>query len=113
VLAVFLVAISVLGGCLLLIIPGIIFAVRLMFVNYIAAEKHISPMVALSESKRITKGYRWKIFGFLCVMGLINLLGLLCLIVGVLYTAPLTILATAILYKKLSGWTEAQEVKTA
>ena len=105
-----LVLLSVFGGMLLLIIPGIIFAVRLMFVTYIAAEKQMAPMEALRESKRITKGYRWKIFGFLLVLGLINILGFLCLIVGVLYTAPLTAIATGLLYKKLSSQTEAEPI---
>lgn len=103
-----IVALSIIGGLILFIIPGIIFAVRLAFVRYIAAEKQMSPMEALRESKRITKGIRWKLFGFFSVLVLINIVGVLCLFVGVLYTAPLSIIATAVLYKKLSSQTEAE-----
>jgi len=97
----FLVGISIIGGFLLLIVPGIIFAVRLTFATYFAIDKDVKPMEALRESKRITKGNRWKLYWFLVVCVFINILGLLCLIVGVLFTAPLTAIATAIVYKKL------------
>ena len=100
--ALLLVTISVIGGLVLLIIPGLIFLTRLSFAKYIAIEKKLSPMAALRESKRITKGHRWKIFLFLVIMLLINILGLICLIVGVFFTAPLTRIAHTILYKKLS-----------
>ncbi|MEI6022635.1 MAG: hypothetical protein WCQ32_02225 [bacterium] len=97
-----LIGLSIVGGLILLIVPGIIFAIRLMFAMYISVEKQIKPMAALKESKRITKGYRWKIFWFCCLMGLINILGFLCLFVGILYTIPLSKISTTLLYKKLS-----------
>ena len=106
VLAIILLGLSVVGGHILLIIPGIIFAVRLAFVKFIIIENEIKPMEALRESKRITKGYRWKLFWFFLVLLLINLLGLICLIVGIFYTAPLTALAVVIVYKKLSNRAE-------
>ncbi|MEI6316451.1 MAG: DUF975 family protein [bacterium] len=102
VVAIFLVGLSIVGGMILLIIPGIIFAIRLAFVKFIMVEKEMKPMEALRESKRITKGYRWKLFWFFLVVLFINILGLICLFVGLLYTAPLTALATVIVYKKLS-----------
>ncbi len=107
--ALLLVILSIFGGFLLLIIPGIIFLVRLMFVKFITTEKEITPRMALRESKRITKGYRWKLFFLMCVLILINIVGLICLIVGVFITAPLTTLAFAVAYKKLSQ----REVVTA
>ena len=103
VVAMFLVGLSVIGGFILVIIPGIIFAIRLAFVKYIIIDKETKPMQALRESKKITKGYRWKLFWFFLVILLINILGIICLVVGVFYTAPLTALATVIAYKKLSG----------
>ncbi len=106
-IAVLLVALSIFGGFILLIVPGIVFAVRLSFVKLIAVDKKLSPMAALKESKRITKGYRWKVLGFLTVCALINLLGFICLIVGTLYTGPLTNIARAVLYKKLVAKADA------
>lgn len=102
ILAMCLVGLSILGGFILFIIPAIIFAVRLALVKFIAIEKDLKPMAALKESKRITKGNRWKLFGFFVIMTLINILGFICLVVGVLFTAPLTALTLAVIYKKLS-----------
>ena len=109
VLAIFLVGLSIFGGILLLVIPGIIFGVRLAFAKYIAIENEMKPMQALRESKRITKGYRWKLFWFFLAILFVNILGLVCLLVGVFYTAPLTALATVIVYKKLSRKASTQQ----
>lgn len=100
---------SIIGGLILLIIPGIVFAVRLIFVKFIAVDQNLLPMDALRESKRITKGVRWKLFWFIILMLLLNILGFICLIVGVFYTAPLTALSFGILYKKLSAMSSENE----
>ena len=100
--AVLLMVVSVIGGTLLLIIPGIVFYVRLVFVKFITTEKEMSPRAALKESKRITKGHRWKLFFLLCAVILLNIVGFLCLVVGIFVTAPLSMLALAVAYKKLS-----------
>ena len=108
--ALFLVGISIVGGLLLLVIPGIIFAVRLSFVKYLIVEKDLKPMAALRESKRITKGNRWKLFWLYVVVFLVNLLGFICIIIGLFYTLPLTRLVIASVYKKLSDDVAVEEV---
>ena len=101
VLVIALVVLSVFGGLLLLVIPGIIFGIRLMFAKFIVIENDMKPMEALKESKRITKGVRWKLFWFSLTAILVVVIGLLCLIVGIFFAAPLVSLATAVIYKKL------------
>jgi uncharacterized membrane protein len=108
ILAIMLVVLSVVGGFILLIIPGIIFAVRLMFTKYIIIETNMTPMEALKESKRITKGVRWKLFWLSVISLFVILLGVLCLLVGVIFAAPLVSLATAIVYKKLRDQAQTQ-----
>lgn len=112
VLAIALVVLSVVGGMILLIIPGIIFAVRLMFVKYIIIENDFTPMQALRESKRITKGCRWKLFWFSIVAVLVVLLGFICLIVGIFFAAPLIALATASVYKTLRDQAKTETTET-
>lgn len=91
------------GGFLLLIIPGIILMIRYNFYEFILVDKNIGYIQGLSASWKITKGNFWK----LCLFGLtlvgINLLGLLALFVGLLVTIPLSMLATAYAYRKLSS----------
>jgi hypothetical protein len=91
----------VLVGFILLIVPGIIFALRYMFVPYIVMDKGLMPMDALRESARITYGYKWQLFGFFLLLVLLNILGLICLIVGLLVTVPITWLAVTRAYKTL------------
>jgi uncharacterized membrane protein len=92
-----------LGGYILLIIPGIMLSVWLCFTTFIAVEREIGPWEACRESARLTRGYRWKILGFFLVALLFNIIGAICLVVGLFYTIPVTILAFGLIYKKLSA----------
>ncbi|MDA3891477.1 MAG: hypothetical protein PF517_07395 [Salinivirgaceae bacterium] len=49
-------------GFAFLIIPGIIFACRLVFVPYLVMDKRLDPVKAVEESWRLTQGYGWRIF---------------------------------------------------
>jgi hypothetical protein len=91
----------ILGGFILLIIPGIVLSVRLCLVNFIASEKQVDLREALKESVRLTRGYRWKILGFFVAAFFFNVLGFLCLIVGGVYTSLVTVIAFGLIYKKL------------
>lgn len=91
----------VLVGILLLIIPGIIFSIRLQFVSFLILDKKLGPVEAIKESWKITKGSVWNLFLLGLALGLINLAGFLTLIIGLLWTIPTTSLATAYVYRKL------------
>ncbi|OHA87213.1 MAG: hypothetical protein A3A96_02670 [Candidatus Zambryskibacteria bacterium RIFCSPLOWO2_01_FULL_39_39] len=93
---------AVLGGLILLIIPGIIWAVRFSFAGLIVVDTNIGPIVAMKESYAITKGKFWKLLGFFVVLGLINILGVLVLIVGLLVSVPVSIFAWIYVYRELS-----------
>jgi len=95
-------SLSVLVGVLLLVIPGIYFAIRLMFASTLVAEKNIDPMEALRLSGMVTKGLIWKLLGFNLLVGLINICGVLLLGIGLLFTIPMTGIAMLIVYKKLT-----------
>lgn len=88
-------------GFILLIIPGIIFSVRLQFVNYLIVDKNLGPVDAIKKSWNMTRGNTWNLFFFGILIGLINILGLLCLVVGLFITVPLSMLASAFIYRKL------------
>lgn len=98
-----LIALIVLAGLILLIVPGVILAVMLMFTLYLVMDRKLGPIEALKESARITKGNRVQLFLFLLAIVGINILGLLVVFVGLLVTAPVTLIATAYAYRKLEG----------
>jgi len=93
---------TVLGGLLLLIIPGIIWLVRFSFSPVIVIDNKIGPIAAMKESYAITKGNFWKVLLFWLSIGLINLLGFICLGVGLLVTIPVSTFAIIHVYRELS-----------
>ncbi|HOF44313.1 MAG TPA: glycerophosphoryl diester phosphodiesterase membrane domain-containing protein [Candidatus Pacearchaeota archaeon] len=58
---------------LLLIIPGVIFAVYWVFAAYVFLEKKQKIIDSLKESKRIVKKRWWKTFGYMILFGLVTL----------------------------------------
>jgi uncharacterized membrane protein len=94
--------VAVMIGFVLLIIPGIVFAARSLFAPYIVLEKDCTPIEAIKESFRITKGMTLKMIFFVFILFVINVVGLFALCVGLLVTIPISALATVHVYRKLS-----------
>lgn len=91
------------GGFLLLIIPGIAFAMRLKFVSYYIVDKNAGPIEAISLSWNATAGNTIKLFLLSLLNGLVTIAGLLLFVVGLAVAAPLTQMVNAKVYLKLSG----------
>ena len=49
-------------GLILLIVPGVIAAMMLLFVKFIVVDRNLGPIEALKESARMTKGHRMSLF---------------------------------------------------
>ena len=111
--ATILLALAMVIGLVLLIVPGIIFALMFMFATFIVIERELGPIEAMKESNRITRGHKWNLLGFLLMLFLINLLGLLALVVGLLVSIPVSALAFAHAYRVLSGGTVPDAAMTA
>jgi uncharacterized membrane protein len=90
-------------GFILLIIPGIIFAVAMQFYPYFVIEKGMMPLEALKASAAATKGERWNIFVFDLVLFGITILGALALGVGLFVALPTILVANAFVYRKLAA----------
>jgi uncharacterized membrane protein len=97
------VGVIIVVGLILLIVPGIIWALRYMFAQYIVMDKKLSISEALAESSRITKGHKGQLALFMLALIGINILGALCLIVGLLVSIPVSMLAFAHVYRTLSS----------
>ena len=98
-------------GFVLLIIPGIIWGIRLQFIPYLIIEKNLNPMDALKRSWDITRNQTWNLFLFGLVGFLVSLLGFIALIIGLFWAIPTIIIAVAFVYRKLDravGVTTAQ-----
>jgi uncharacterized membrane protein len=94
-----------LGGFILFIVPGVIWSVKYSLCFYFIVDKGFGPVEAIKASGRTTMGVKWELFGFGILCGLINLLGLLCLFVGIFATYPTTLVANALVYRQLVAQT--------
>jgi hypothetical protein len=98
VIAGLVVAIIVVIGLFMLIVPGIIFACRLAFVPYLVIDQKMEAMEALKASWAMTRGHGWTIFFMGLLAFFIVIAGLIVLIFGVLISAMWISAAFAILY---------------
>ena len=93
----------VMGGMLLLIIPGIIWAISYQFVAYALIDDNLGPIQALKESAELTKGIKGKLILFTLCLGGVNLLGVLLLGIGLIVTVPVSSIAYTYVYRQLRG----------
>ncbi len=95
-------AIIVMVGFVLLIIPGIIFALMFCFASFIVLDTNTKIVDSLKESANITKGSRWKLLGFFFVLAGVNILGYIALGVGILVSIPVSTFALIHVYRELT-----------
>jgi len=99
----------VLGGMILLVIPGIIWAVKFQFFDYFILDKKLGPIEALKQSSAITRGAKWDLFFFDLLLGFINFLGAVCLLIGLFASVPTAMVAMAFVYRKLLAQKETSQ----
>jgi hypothetical protein len=96
---------AVLGGLaitwILLWIPLIIMGLGFYVYKYLIVDQELGPIECLKESWRLTHGEKWDLFLWGIVVFFINLAGFCCCIVGLLVTAPLTAIATTLIYDNM------------
>lgn len=89
------------AGLILLIVPGIIWAIKYKFYTYLIVDKKMNALEALKKSGQITYGEKWNIFVFILACLLITLLGALALGIGLIVALPVVALAEVHVYRKL------------
>ncbi len=88
-------------GLILLIVPGIIWSIKYQYYPYLIVDKGLGAAQSIRMSGQITKGAKWDIFVLGLLLGLLNILGVILLIVGLLWTVPTAMIAAAFVYRKL------------
>jgi uncharacterized membrane protein len=86
---------------ILLIVPWIIFSLKLSLVPYLILDKNMWPIEAIKTSWKMTKWFVGDIFILNILCGLINVLWFLVVLVWLLRTLPLFMIANAYIYKKI------------
>jgi len=94
-------SVATLIGGMLSIIPGIVLAVRLGFCYHALVDKNLGPIDALQTSLVITKGATLHLLLFSLVLLVLNIVGALLLLVGLLLTVPTSLVASTFVYRRL------------
>jgi uncharacterized membrane protein len=94
------------GGMVLLIVPGVIWAIRFGFFSFFIIDRKLDPIEALRASWRLTRGHTLELFWLGLLFVGINLLGALALGIGLLVTIPTTAIAAAHVYRRLLDATD-------
>lgn len=101
--AILLYGLIVLGGLVLLVVPGVMWAFKYSLVTYFVVDKGLGPVEALKQSGIATQGAKWNLFLLGLLVLFLNLAGLLALLVGFLVTVPITLIAYAYVYRTLTA----------
>ena len=104
-------ALIVIAGFILLIVPGIYWAIKYQWFGYLIVDQKLGPIQALKKSAEMTQTVKWQLLGFALVITGINILGFLCLFIGLFATVPTTLMAYASVYRKLLDQTATAPVE--
>ena len=100
---------AVVGGFILLIVPGIILLIALWPAFLLVMEDDLGPVDAIKGAWALTRGYKMKLF----VLGLVSfaaiIAGLLALGVGLFVAGPVVELARIGAYQEMRGATEVSD----
>jgi hypothetical protein len=102
-----LIALFTFLGTLALIIPGLVIAAMYKFTYLFIVDKRMGFWEAMQASHNIVRNDYFGFTMFLIVAFLVNVLGFLCLIVGLMVTVPLTFAAITVAYRDLVGFERA------
>jgi uncharacterized membrane protein len=94
-------ALIVIAGTILLIIPGIIWGLKYMFVPFLIADKGLGVSEAMKASAQMSEGVKIKLILFFLASTALNFLGIIAFGLGLLLTIPVTSLAQYVVYNTL------------
>lgn len=106
----FLMAVCIAIGTVLLLIPGLILFIRLEFAPFIAATENVGVDDAFRKSWRLTKGHFWKLLLMNLSFIPITIVGLLCCCVGVIFSSIMIEFMTVVAYYDLTKEEVEEEV---
>jgi len=102
--AMLLIGVFTMIGTVFCIIPGLVVAAALKFTYLFIVDKRMDFWPAMEASHAIVKQDYFGFTMFLILLFLVNVLGALCCIVGLLVTFPLSIAAITVAYKEIVGF---------
>jgi uncharacterized membrane protein len=102
--AALIIGVFVFAGMILCVIPGLVVAGMYKFTYLFILDKKMDFWPAMEASHSVVKNDYFGFTMFLLAMGLVNLLGLLCCVVGLVVTIPMSVAAITIAYQECVGF---------
>ena len=99
-----LIGVFVFAGTLLCIIPGLVVAAVYKFTYLFIVDKRMDFWPAMQASHAVAKNDYFGFTMFLLLMALVDLLGVLCCVVGLFVALPVTFAAITVAYQELVGF---------
>jgi len=109
IIATILQTLLIMAGFLLLILPGIYLTVGYSMTLPLIVDKGLSPWQAMEQSRKTIHKVWWKVFIVFLLMSLICFLSLLAAVIGFVWTWPMFILLSGVLYCYLFGADKVDE----
>jgi len=97
----FLIFVLIVLGTMLLIIPGIILAIRFSLTSFLIVDRQYSYWTAMKESWKNTKGYGWKIFGLTILGSLVFIVSVIPFGLGAIISVPFLYMVYTIVAMKI------------
>ncbi len=106
-LASLLYSLVVLGGLVLLVVPGLIWSMKYQMYALLILDKNMGIKESFKKSAVLTSGAKLQLFVFMIIMMFFNLLGAMALLVGLLITVPVSLMAYVHVYRSLLSSADA------
>jgi uncharacterized membrane protein len=88
-------------GFILLIVPGVIFAIKYGYYGYAIVDRNLGVRDSLKLSAKITEGAKWQILGLWVLMVCLIIISIIPLGLGLIVTVPMAMVLSAIVYNTL------------
>jgi uncharacterized membrane protein len=88
---------------LLYFLPCFYMWIKIQFFPYLIISKELGPIEALKKSYDITEGQSVNLILFLSILVMINLIGIIPLGLGLVFTIPFSLVATGVMFTKLDN----------
>jgi uncharacterized membrane protein len=90
-------------GFLLLLIPGIYLCIAYSLSMLLIADKNLSFWSAMETSRKAITHKWFTVFGVMVLLWVINVIGMIPLGIGLIWTLPMTFVAFGIMYRNIFG----------
>ena len=107
-----LMAVLIVAGFFLLVLPGIYLSIAYSFAPYLIIEKNMGVWEALETSRKAITTYWWRYFGLGLVLVLLFIIGSIPLLIGLIWLGPIMVIATGEVFEKTFGNPESEALSS-